>query len=135
MTLRTIILGSPQSGKTTLALKLGDRDSVPVRHMDSLIGKHDWSGMSQEISTWFDADGPWIIEGVAGARALRKWLDRNPDGKPCDVIYNLTEPHIPLIKGQESMRKGCVSVWAEIDFQLDARGVEIYYSAPTFEQP
>ena len=40
---------------------------------DDLIDTHEWSAASAEVARWLDDEGPWIIEGVAMSRALRKW--------------------------------------------------------------
>lgn len=84
-----------------------------------------WSEASQEVSTWLDEEGPWIIEGVALPRALRKWLRANEFGKPCDRVILLRESHEKLSKGQQAMAKGLWTVWAEIVPELRHRGVEI----------
>ena len=115
---RIVIAGGPRTGKTTLSKLVG---ASTVRHTDDL----GWSEASAEVSTWFDVDGSWIVEGVAVPRALRKWLAANPDGKPCDVAYWLEEPHERLTPGQASMAKGCAKVWGEILPELEARGVDV----------
>ena len=57
-----------------------------MRHTDDV--KHlEWSAASLEVATWFDAPGPWIVEGAAAVRALRKWLATNPFITPADAIY------------------------------------------------
>lgn len=117
---RIVIAGVPRAGKTTLAATMAN-----VRHTDDLIGKLDWSAASLEVSRWLDEPPPWVIEGVAVGRALRKWLSFNPVGKPCDVAWWFGAPRVPLEPGQATMAKGCVSVWAEIEPALRARGVEI----------
>lgn len=121
LTARVAIAGGPRCGKTTLASALG---VAPVRHTDDLISK-GWSEASAEAATWFDETGPWIIEGVAVPRALRKWLAAHPDGKPCDIVYWLDTPHTELTKGQRGMLRGCETVWREIVGELERRGVEI----------
>jgi dephospho-CoA kinase len=125
MNKRILIIGGPRTGKTTLAEKLHEETGAPIRHMDDLIATHDWSGVSEAASRWFNDPGPWIIEGASGARALRKWLAANPAGKPCDILYLLTEPRVDLIKGQAAMAKGCETVWNEIAEDIFARGVEL----------
>jgi hypothetical protein len=126
--MRTCIFGGPRTGKTTLAARLEGPavDAAPVRHTDDLIGHLPWSGVSQVIADqWLTAPGPWIIEGVAVGRALRKWLRANPTGKPCDEVVLLWAPHAALTQGQASMAKGCAKVWREIEGELVARGVVV----------
>jgi adenylate kinase family enzyme len=121
---RTLIIGPPQAGKTTLALEMGERLGVRVRHTDDLIGRFDWSGASEHIArVWLAEPGPWIIEGVAVVRALRKWLDSNRTGSPCETIILLDAPRVRLSSGQASMQKACATIWSQIERQVRARGV------------
>lgn len=115
---RLAIGGGPHSGKTTLGGNL-------ARHTDDLIGQMEWSAASEEVAKWFSESGTWTIEGVAVARALRKWLVSNPKGKPCDRIIYLHGSFDELKLGQEAMSKGCRKVWDEIRDDLIARGVTI----------
>ncbi len=114
---RLIITGGPRTGKTTLGGK-GARHCDDAAHLG-------WSEASQEVSTWLDAKGPWTIEGVAAPRALRKWLERNPKGKPCDRVLVLQAPFTELTKGQFSMTKGVTTVLVEIVPELLSRGVVV----------
>ena len=66
-----------------------------------------------------------MVEGVAVPRAIRKWLARNPEGKPVDRVVWLGSPRLELSKGQTTMAKGCNTVWQQILPELRARGVEI----------
>lgn len=92
---------------------------------DALIATHSWSEASARVSLWLDCPGPFIIEGVAAVRALRKWLERNRTGKPADLIIAMWIARVPLTDGQERMAKGCRTVWREISPELEARGVEV----------
>lgn len=117
---RIVITGGPRTGKTTAATALG----LPVRHTDDT--KHmEWSAASAEVATWFDAPGPWVIEGVSAPRALRKWLAAHAEGKPCDVVQRLTVARVALTPGQSTMAKGVETVWREIEPELRRRGVRI----------
>lgn len=121
--LRVCITGSPRAGKTSAADKMASEHGLTARHTDHTIPL-GWSAASAEIATWFEAPGPWICEGVAIPRALRKWLAAHPEGMPCDVIFLLDRPREELSRGQETMRKGIATVWAEIRNELARRGVE-----------
>lgn len=132
---RICAAGGPKTGKTWLAEKLFEHRDWPhdvpdcdgcgvLRHTDDLIHL-GWSEASAAAALWFDEPGPWIIEGVAVPRALRKWLAAHPEGKPCDVVYWLEDPHEELTRAQAAMAKGCATVWCEIEDELRARGVEI----------
>lgn len=125
---KVLIAGGPSVGKTTLAKKLqasGLLGDINTYHTDDLIGLTTWSGVSEQVSTWFDRPGPWIIEGVAVPRALRKWLLANPTGKPADVVYWSSTAYIPLLGGKAAMTKGVLTVWKQIEEDLIERGVKI----------
>jgi broad-specificity NMP kinase len=117
---RIAIAGGPKTGKTTLSGSLGGC----VRHTDDLIEK-GWSEASLEVSKWFDDHIISVIEGVAVPRALRKWLQSHPSGKPVDKIIYLHKSHATLKPGQVSMAKGCLTVFNEIRAELKRRGVVI----------
>lgn len=121
---RIAIAGGPKTGKTTFAKALGAGLGIAHRSTDDLMGR-EWSEASAKASTWFDADGSWIVEGVAVPRALRKWLAANPTGKPVDRVIWIHGAKAERTKGQETMAKGCTTVWREILPELKARGVEI----------
>lgn len=121
---RICIAGGPRTGKTTRA-NASAGIAGPVRHTDSLILSHAWSAASAVVATWFDEPGPWIIEGVAVPRALRKWLEAHRTGRPCDVVLYLETPKVSLTAGQITMAKGVASVWREVSSALAARGVHL----------
>jgi hypothetical protein len=127
--MRVLITGGPRTGKTTLSESTARELGITAHHTDDLIGKLDWSAASAHVAEWMKTPGPWIIEGVAIPRALRKWLAAHPDGKPADRIVFLenVKASIPLTKGQAAMGKGLGTVWAEIMPELRARGVQIEY--------
>lgn len=86
----------------------GGRSTDDVMHLG-------WSESSQEVSTWFDKPGPWIVEGVAVARALRKWQARNPGKQPpIDKLIILHKSHEKLNPKQIGMGKGIDTVMREI---------------------
>jgi hypothetical protein len=121
---RTVIIGPPKAGKTTLGLALSAELGVPLLHTDDLIGRFEWSAASEHIANvWLAEPGPWILEGVAAVRGLRKWLDANPSGKPCELIIELTTPRIELSSRQAGMAKACLGIWTGIRQGLLARGV------------
>lgn len=118
---RVVIAGGPRCGKSVLSGKLG---ITPVFGSDKLIGL-GWSEASLAASRWLDEPGPWVAEGVAMPRALRKWLARNPVGNPADLVVWLGQPVVARVAGQESMAAGCLTVWREIRPELFRRGVRI----------
>lgn len=123
---RIVVAGGPRTGKTTYA---GTLTPHPL-HTDVLVGTVPWSGASEEVAEWFDRPGPWVVEGVAAVRALRKWLAAHPTGKPCDSVRWLAEPKVSRDRGQETMAKGCETIWAEVLPLLRKRGVTIVHGLP-----
>jgi hypothetical protein len=116
---RTVIIGGPRSGKTTEAIQDG---RLPV-HLDDLIAHCDWSGQSEVAADLLNTTGPGVMEGVAAVRALRKWIERHPEGKPCDhVLYLQTMDVRPEHK---RMTAQCATIFAGIAAELVRRGVMI----------
>lgn len=116
--MKRAITGGPHSGKTTYA-------SSDAIHTDAAIAL-GWEGQSEYAAAVLDhPDGE--IEGVAVTRGLRKWLDRNPQGKPVDEVVRMGTTHTPLSAGQDALRKGEEKVWNEIAPELRRRGVKIRY--------
>lgn len=127
MTRRIVIIGGPHVGKTTLSEKLKSECGFKnVHHSDDI--KHlDWSASSEFASYWFDSEDEYVAEGVQMARALRKWLQRNPD-KPLDAdVVWLTKPQTSLLPGQINMAKGVMTVFNEIRGELEKRGARIHH--------
>ncbi len=120
---RILIAGGPGIGKSTLAARLHEQLGYRVINTDAIRHAYGWSEVSLVASSWFDLDGPWIIEGVAVPRALRKWLERHPEGKPADVVYWGEIAREPRTPGQEAMAKGCATVWNEVHGELLRRRV------------
>lgn len=130
--MKLVIAGVPRAGKTTLAAERRAQWPHPPcrgygpepRHTDDLIHL-GWSGASDVVSTWFYLPGPWIVEGVAAVRALRKWLRANATSAPCDRVIWLGSPRIALTPGQAALAKGCATVWREVRPELLARNVHV----------
>jgi adenylate kinase family enzyme len=123
---RIVIAGWPRAGKTFFADALGKELGITVRHTDDVM-QLGWSESSLEVSTWLEDAGPFIVEGVATVRALRKWLDRNPQGTPADVLYWSAVPREDLTSRQAGMGKGCTTVLDEIRDELVKRGVRMEF--------
>jgi hypothetical protein len=138
---RICITGGPRTGKTTLAARLDAEmpcDHNPchgIRHTDDLINL-GWSEASEAASRWFDEPGPWIIEGVAVSRALRKWRDQHPDEPPpVDRVIYLSEPHETLTPGQATMAKGVATVHEQLADWLADHGVRTEYPMTAHQVP
>lgn len=121
---RICITGGPKTGKTTMANRMSLGATADIRHTDDLIASHDWSAASLEVSTWLDAPGPWIIEGVAVSRALRKWRDAHPgEPPPVDRVIYMEQTYVRLNDGQDRMAKGVETVHREVERWLVQHGV------------
>lgn len=123
---RVVIFGGPHTGKTSLSYRLQNECGIAtVRHGDDTESM-GWSESSAAASEWLNEPGEWVIEGVQMARALRKWLKANPN-TPLDAdIIMLSKPFGVLLRGQESMAKGVVTVFNEIRADLIERGARIH---------
>ena len=109
---RIVLAGGPRTGKTTLAETIQALWGGTVYHTDDLIDSYDWQAAPVECARWMlETPGPWIVEGVAAVRALRKWLDANPKGQPCELVSWMSDPVVRRSPGQETMAKGCATVW------------------------
>lgn len=126
------IAGSPRAGKTTLAkLLTAEPRSTDETLSDTVHGANpnSWSDASSMVSLWFNDPDIKVIEGVVVPRALRKWLKANKrrlDKQPVTSLIYLPNPLIDLSKGQETMGKGCWTVFEEILPDLICRGVNIH---------
>lgn len=119
--MRLLITGGVGSGKTTMSQHLrGSTGSDRVMHTDDLIGTGEWSEVSQRIADeWLTMPGPWIIEGVAIPRALRKYLEAHPhEPPPCDRIIVLTDQHKDLNPRQEAMGRKVYEDMADLSHWL-----------------
>ena len=134
--MRILIAGGPKTGKTTLAEHIGLELSMDPQLLlsdETLVGKTDWSAQSAEVCRWMKQPGQWIIEGVSVGRALRKWFKAHPEGKPADRVIYLKKPVVKIEKAQETMAKGCWTVWSEIYPEILRRGIQVEYLDPDME--
>lgn len=123
---RILIGGGPRCGKTTEGLELARELGVRLRSTDDLIPS-GWSEAALIASTWLDAPGPWVIEGVTVGRALRKWMAQHPPlaPLPVDLLLWRDRPLRELLPGQESLLKGCRTIMRGIAPELFARGLKV----------
>lgn len=121
--MRVAIAGCPRAGKTTLGNRLASELGVTAQHADDLIAL-GWSEASDELARRMQHPGPWLIEGVAVIRALRKALSAT-SGKPCDRLLWMAHPREPLSDGQRRMFEQDARRFAELRSELQRRGVEV----------
>ncbi len=119
---RIVICGGPDAGKTTMAEEFG---VSPIWHTDDLM-RLDWHDQSWACYRWLcRQQGSFVIEGTTAVRAVRKWLKRHDTGLPFDQIYWIERTLVKLSPGQERMRKGCRTIWDEIQPELIRRGADL----------
>lgn len=126
---RIIVVGGPRRGKSTYArsLELPRFCTDPASRApevedgvtylpEEFAPAERWSDGSQYIADhWFSMPGPWVIEGIATVRALRKWLAVNT-GTPCDQVVDFTSapPLVAVKPGHEAMARSVAVIWAGI---------------------
>lgn len=111
---RILITGAPNTGKTYMAVAQSIRLGCQLFHTDDLI-EIGWSEASGEVAKLLGRPGPWIIEGVAVPRAIRKWLKTaGPMAAPCDRLIVLRHSWAELTPGQQTMAKGVATVLAAV---------------------
>lgn len=125
-----LIIGGPRTGKSTKASSLSEQSGVQIKHCDELVKKFpEWSMVSEAVCDWISEPGPWIIEGVAGVRGLRKWLERKT-GKLSDLtVVWMSEPKVQQTSAQKSMHKGAQTIFDQIKPELLRRGAQIIHGA------
>lgn len=126
--MRICITGGPRTGKTTLShgYPLFSSAGVAKVRCDEFIDTMNWSEASAHIATLIAQPGPYIIEGVQVARALRKLDLKRRTTKPCDRLIILrNEPFEPWNAGRARMAKGLDTVLDEILPDLRRLGVEV----------
>jgi adenylate kinase family enzyme len=127
---RTIIIGAPKTGKTTLAThaaKVGLL--VPVYHTDSLIPGRSWAAQGDAafdllVRANHDEPDGFVYEGVLAVRALSRWLKTRKDS-PCDQLLVLTTPRVAQTPEQQRLGKGMLTQFQPLIPGLRALGVEI----------
>ena len=68
-------------------------------------------------------------EGVATARALRKWLTQHPGERFEVTVVLLNRAMADRAKGQDAMAKGVATVWNEIAPEVLKRGARVINAA------
>lgn len=140
--MRTIILGGPSRGKSTLAesykaqgvpVYCGDPASTVLYQKagttylpEGLAFAGDGGGGDWVARNWFRMPGPWVCEGHVMARALRRWLSLGQVGYPADRIIVLDcPPHRYTGEGRERMHRSVIKVWREVERFFPPSMVEV----------
>jgi predicted ATPase len=117
---RTVIIGGPSTGKTTLGREM-DPECYST---DEAMGR-PWSAQSDALAERMLQGGWTTIEGTAAARGLRKALRADPQAKPCDRVIYLSKSRQPLGTGQRRMASAIRTIFREIEPELRRRGVKV----------
>lgn len=112
--MRILITGAPKTGKTSMGIELAKsgkrhlctdpQDLCPAGVTGTPAGL-DWSACSLWVAQhWLELPGPWIVEGVAVPRALRKWRKEHPGlPPPADRLIVLLGTYEALTPRQDAM--------------------------------
>lgn len=119
MAKRTVIVGAPKTGKSTIAARMGRKS----RCTDDVRNEKSFSRGTSRVASWMDEDS-YLIEGCVAAHGLRKWMHSNA-GKPCDEVVYLERPRSHQTPRQKAMGKGIKKVFSEIEPELRRRGVSV----------
>lgn len=124
---RLVIAGGPQSGKTTLADEYSRY--LPIIHADGMHMLKSWRFRVMVVHHYLRQPGPWLVEGVTVASALKIWLRENNGQKdsrlPCDEIIYLTRSYGSLTHGQRAVQRLVTSACQLILPKLEALGVKV----------
>jgi adenylate kinase family enzyme len=92
---RIVVIGCPGSGKTTLALRLGQRLALPVVHLDVLFWRPGWT----------TPDTPSFRDRVSQAIAGCAWI---VDGSYATQTFDLSLPRADAIVFLQRRRWSCL---------------------------
>lgn len=118
--MRVAIAGGCRCGKTTLS----ERYTGTIRHTDDLIATVSFPDAADAVCRWFEEPFD-VIEGALVMRGLRRWLDKHPQGKPCDTLIIMFGPYVELTPQQRNYNRGLRTIFQNIKHPLSRRGVTI----------
>jgi hypothetical protein len=125
--MKICITGGPRTGKTSYVALHPELvpDGCPVFHTDDqACTSPTWSGAAEIVALWMLRPGPWVIEGVTVAAALRKFL-ASSSAAPCDRVIVLRGAFSELSPSQAALGREVDEVMAAITQELRARGVRV----------
>lgn len=126
--MRVVIAGAPRCGKSTLFRSLALEFDVTLATDDYIhLG---WDAVPDAAVAELAQHESWLLEGVAAARVLRRWLLHRGDCPKIDVCYYLTKPMAQRTRAHDSMAKGIEKVWREVAPKLIASGCQIVREVP-----
>lgn len=123
--MKILIGGGPRCGKSTAAAAIAAALGISNVRATDTTKDMEWSEASALVARWISEPGPWIIEGVVVPRAIRKWYKAGNTGKPADAVLWFDRPVVERTPGQDTMGKGCLTVWNEVEPVLRRAGVEV----------
>ena len=112
---KILIIGYPNSGKTTLFLKLSKIDTNSDRyyyHTDD-YKKYEYKEQLYILMDELKGVENWIVEGIQGYRLLRKYAElEDPEYRPDLIIICESETRTPDPK-HDRMCKGLDKIWED----------------------
>lgn len=127
--MRTVIVGGPRTGKTTLARKLVEAQGVVGISTDDYMSL-PWADVPDAVVTRLSRLNDFVLEGVQAARVLRRWYISDESAPQIDRVICLWRTVAPVNRGQAAMGKGIQTVFAEVMPLLHASGVEVVDGVP-----
>lgn len=129
---RIAIVGGPLRGKSTYAAKLASLYRLPVycgdpkstvrvaspdvTYVPEGLPFRGAGGVADFIAReWLVLPGPWVVEGHAVARALRRYVMDGPPHPPADQIFVMVSgPYAAESERQRAMARAVETVWSQI---------------------
>ena len=80
--MKRMVIGYSGAGKSTLARRLGERDGVPVLHLDRVQFAPDWVVRSNEekqemVRAFMDENDGWVIDGNYRSMLIERRLQES----------------------------------------------------------
>lgn len=128
---KVLIIGYPNSGKTTLFEKLAE---MPEFKHHFTIQTDDYKEFPYTDQLYIIMENlrgheTWLVEGIQGYRLLRKYIQNEDyDLKPNLILICETETRTPDSK-HDRMIKGLEKIWNDyVDLEKDLPTIKFYFS-------